>query len=153
MMHSVDPAPSTRAEHVLSDADLVGLITSMLHDDTDDRGPTTRAARSLCLTSKAVLAAVLASVRRVRMDGTLAVLQQMASLVSLRVGPGPLDPSQLRQLTHLQADGVSSLQILLAILQLTRLRELRLEIAADKSGRLRRALGASRASAASAAWT
>jgi hypothetical protein len=90
-------------ERVLSDVDLVGLIISTLHDDGDP-GLAPRAAPSLCLTSKAVRAAVLASVQRVRMDAPLpAVLRQMASLLSLRVGPGPLDRSQLAQLTLLQA--------------------------------------------------
>jgi Leucine-rich repeat (LRR) protein len=119
---------------VLSIADLVGIITSTIHDgddelddDTNDRGRATR-AHSLCLTSKPVYAAVLASVQRVRMD---AVLQRMASLVSLRVGPGPLDHCQLPQLTSLRADGVSSPQALSAIMQLTRLQELRLDIVGD----------------------
>jgi hypothetical protein len=41
----------------------------------------------LCFASTSVCAAVLASVRHVRMDAPLqAVLQQMASLVSLHVG-------------------------------------------------------------------
>jgi hypothetical protein len=101
---------------VLSDVDLVGLvITSMLHDGSDaDRWLATRAARNQCLASTSSCAAVLASVQRVRMDAPLpAVLQQMASLVSLRVGgPGqPLDPSQLRQLTRLRTlrvDRISS---------------------------------------------
>jgi hypothetical protein len=65
----------------------------------------------------------------------------MASLVSLHVGgPGPLDPSHLRQLTRLMADGNSSPQALSAIMQLTRLRELRLDIDAYDSRATRQAL-------------
>jgi hypothetical protein len=90
-------------ERVLSDVDFE-LILSLLHDDDEgegDRGPATRAAHSLCLSGASVCAAVLASVQRARMDTPLAaVLQQMVSLVSLNVGPGPWDPSQLRQLTR-----------------------------------------------------
>jgi Leucine-rich repeat (LRR) protein len=132
-MSSTVVARSPVAYRVLSDVDLVGLVVSALLDD--DRGRATRAVHSLCLSSTtvraAVLASVLASVQRVRMDAPLpAVLQQMTSLVSLHVGPGRLDPSQLPQLTRLQADGVSSLQALASIIQLTRLRELRLGIAA-----------------------
>jgi hypothetical protein len=142
---TVDLAPSLRAEQVLSNADLVGVITPMLKDHdggTDaEQELATRAARSLCLASMAVRAAVLASVRRVRMDRPLpAVLQKMASLVSLDVGPGLLDPSQLRQLTRLRAGGISSPQALLAIMQLTRLQELRLDIGADDAKEMMRAL-------------
>jgi hypothetical protein len=104
-MSSIVVALSPTAEQVLGDVDIAGLVIS---------GLATRAVNSLCLTSRAVRAAVLASVRRVCMDAPLpALLQQMASLVSLHVGPGRLDPSQP---------------------QLTRLRELRLGIAVDGYG-------------------
>jgi hypothetical protein len=139
---------SPAEEQVLGNVDLFGLVLSMLHnddcwededsedseiscdsdgdsdaDDTEgDRRLATRAAQSLCLASKSVRAAVLASVQRVRMDAPLPVLQHMASLVSLHVGgPGTLDPSQLRQLTRLEADDVSSPQAVSATMQLTRL--------------------------------
>jgi hypothetical protein len=137
----VGPARSPRADKVLGNADLAGLITSMLNGD-DDLWLATRAAHSLCLASKAVRAAVLASVQRVRMDAPLpAVLQQMASLASLRVrGPGPLDPSQLRQLTRLQANGISSVLAVSAIMQLTRLRELRMDVEAEDSAGMMLAL-------------
>jgi hypothetical protein len=130
------------AEQVLSNADLVGLITSqLLHDDGDRGLLATRAGHSLCLTNKPVRAAVLASVQRVCVDRLLPVLQQMASLVSLHIGPGPLDSlAQLRQLTCLQADSISSPQALSAIMQLTRLQELRLGSDADDSADTRRAL-------------
>jgi hypothetical protein len=88
----VDLARSPGAEQVLGDADLAGIITSMICDDDssdeegadddsteDEHEPAPRAAHGLCLASKAVLAAVLASVRRVRMDQPLPVLQRMAS--------------------------------------------------------------------------
>jgi hypothetical protein len=117
-------ARSLLAERVLGDADLFGIVTSMLARNSE-RG--SRAARNLCLTSKSVLAAVLAPVQRVRMDAPLPVLQQMASLASLHVGPGTLDSlAQLLRLTRLRADRVSSPQALSAIMQLTRLQELRL---------------------------
>jgi hypothetical protein len=91
----------------------------------------TRAAHSLFLTSASVRAAVLASVDYVGMDAPLPVLQRMTSLGSLRVGPGPLDPSHLPQLTCLQADGLSSPQALSAVMQLTRLQALKLGIGTD----------------------
>jgi hypothetical protein len=75
--------------------DLVGLVGATLHDDdsTDDQwGEATLVVHSLCLTSKAVLAAVLASVQRVSMDAPLSVLRRMTSLVNLNVC-GRLDPN------------------------------------------------------------
>jgi hypothetical protein len=131
MSSPVCPA-SSAPEQVLGDADLVGLVGAS-PECYGDPGLATRAAHSMCLTSASVHAAVLASVQRMRMDAPLPVLQQMASLVSLHVsGPGqPLDPSQLPRLTRLQADGISSPQVMSAIMQLTRLQELRLDINAE----------------------
>jgi hypothetical protein len=91
----VDLARCPSSERVLSDADLVGLVTSMLLDgNAGCEGRATRAAHGLCLASKSVCAAVLASVRRVRMDAPLPeVLRRMPSLVSSRrpraAAPGP----------------------------------------------------------------
>jgi Leucine-rich repeat (LRR) protein len=129
-----------RAEQVLGNADLVGLITSMIKDEAGSTNA--RAAHSLCLASKSVSAAVLASVQRVRMGAPLpAVLQQMASLASLYVGPGPMDSlAQLRQLTRLRADRIGSPQALSAIMQLTRLQVLQLDIDADDCMAMRHAL-------------
>jgi hypothetical protein len=88
-MPSTVVALSPTAEQVLGNVDIV--VSALL---ADERGLATRAVHSLCLTSRTISAAVLASVRRVRMDAPLpAVLQQMASLVSLHVGPRHLDPS------------------------------------------------------------
>jgi hypothetical protein len=112
---TVGLARSLTAERILSNVDLVGLIVSLLLDNDGTRARwrgglsgrlasmfftgdhrllvATQAAHGLCLTSKAVRAAVLASVQRMRMDRPLpAVLQKMASLVSLHVGPGPWTP-------------------------------------------------------------
>jgi hypothetical protein len=86
-------ACSPSAERVLSDVDIVVLVLSVLLGDRCGGETATRAARSLCLASKVVRAAVLASLQRARMDRLLAVLQQMVSLASLSVAPGPLDPS------------------------------------------------------------
>jgi hypothetical protein len=87
---------------------------------------------------------VLASVQRVRMDRPLPVVQHMASLVSLRVGPGPLESvARLLQLGDVQADGISSRRGLSAIMQLTRLQELVLRIRQEDGaddGNLRLAL-------------
>jgi hypothetical protein len=129
-------------ERVLRDVDLVGIVLSVLLDTCkDDRGLATRAAHSLCLTSTSVRAAVLACVQRVRMDAPLpAVLQRMASLASLHVGAGPLEPlAQLPQLTCLQADEISSPVALSAVMHLTRLQELRLGMDKD-AGHIRQAL-------------
>jgi hypothetical protein len=99
MCSTVARARCPRAEQVLGNADLVGLVTSMIKDDAaDDRGPAPRAALSLCLASASVRAAVLASVQRVRMDRPLPVLRLMASLASLRVGRGSPNPYQLPHL-------------------------------------------------------
>jgi hypothetical protein len=61
-------ARSPLVEPVLGDVDLVGIVLSkFLGVHEFDRRPATRAAHSLCLTSKTVRAAVLACVQRVRM--------------------------------------------------------------------------------------
>jgi hypothetical protein len=128
---------------ILGDVDPVGIVLSLLLDTCkDDRALATRAAHSLCLTSTSVRAAVLACVQRVRMDAPLpALLQRMASLVSLHVGAGPLDTvAQLPKLTRLQADGISSPLTLSAIMQLTGLQELRLGKEEVDSDDMRRAL-------------
>jgi hypothetical protein len=128
------------SEQVLGGVDLAGLVGAS-PECYGDPGLATRAAHSMCLTSASVRAAVLASVQRVRMDAPLPVLQQMASLVSLHVsGPGPLDPSQLPRLTCLQADGISSPQVMSAIMQLTRLQELEMDIDAEDGVDMQRAL-------------
>jgi hypothetical protein len=125
-----DQQCSTGALHNDEDDDKDSLWLNLRHDDEDGWKLATRAAHSLCLTSESVRAAVLASVQRVRMDTPrLPVLQHMGSLVSLRVGRGPIDPiAQLPQLTRLWAYGISSPQDLSAIMQLTRLEELVLGI-------------------------
>jgi hypothetical protein len=152
--HCLPPAAMSAllpsAERVLGDVDLVGLLILILlddeydEDDDDDdeglQGVATRAAHSLCLTSKSVRAAVLASVQSIYMNEPLPVLQQMVALASLHIGPGPVDLSQLAHLTRLQADDISSPQDLSAIMQLTRLRELWLDSQADDGEDMRRAL-------------
>jgi Leucine-rich repeat (LRR) protein len=135
---AVDLAGCPRAEQVLSDVNRVGIISSMLKGGR----PAPQAAHRLCLTSRAVHAAVLASVRRVRVDAPLPVLQQMSSLVSLRVaGPGRLEPCEQPQLScTLRTNGICSLQALPAIMQLTKLEELGLYINAADSVDMRHAL-------------
>jgi hypothetical protein len=158
-------ARSSPGENVLGEVDFMGLILSELllqggggGGGQEDLKLGTRAANSLCLASKSVRTAVLASVQRVRMDGPQpAVLQHMASLVSLHVSPGCsrlrfVHADTLQQLTCLRADGIMGPRTLSAIVQLTRLLELRLEIVARDSGPSSVPCSASRASAASAAW-
>jgi hypothetical protein len=120
---------SPLVERVLGDVDLVGIVLSkLLGSGTDDLGLllATRAVHSLCLTSKPVRAAVLASVQRVGIDTPLpGVLLQLPSLVSLHVGPGPFDTvAELLQLTRLKAGMISSPQPLSTIVHQTRLPEL-----------------------------
>jgi Leucine-rich repeat (LRR) protein len=97
---------SEAAQQVLEDADLVGLVLARLLPLRRGgyTGQATSAARSLCLTSKAIRAAVLAAVRHVRMPlASLPALRHMAaSLASLALDhTEPFDPSQLPALPQL----------------------------------------------------